>query len=203
MTTKIGQNLSLIKWPFFVLSVLSLLSGCGPKFLLENYHNDFRNIDVCQMQNNIVKDNNLIKIVKNNMSTLSFDLWKKTEFDCPYGLTVSMATVNTCPEFREDSHAKLCLKKNRQTEVLNIISLLTTCDTKYEISSYNGAVCNTRHIISKLHFSLTKEQILKIASADGLSFSIETTRQQPVLGTLNDRNIAYIKHFADECLFCD
>lgn len=70
---------------------LLFLSGCGPQFGIQDYHNNLRGTDVCEMQNNIVKKTNCRGAIVN------FNLSRNTEHTPPYSLTVLISALNCAP----------------------------------------------------------------------------------------------------------
>lgn len=190
----------------------SLLSSCAPKFEVENYYNNLRGTDVCQMRNNIVTKHNIKK--RYNVS-LSFDLWKKTEYENPYGLTIkvsgskSSASLSSSPTpselnimnkvFKNDSRAEIKITKNGRIETLKIVASNATHDSHQEISSFSGNVTTILYSLSCAHFCLTEDQILKIVAADDLSFEVESVSQQNVSGNLSPDNMINIKQFGAQC----
>jgi len=191
---------------FFISVLLPILflTGCGsgPKFSVYNFDNHLRGTQVCQMQNNFIKN-------KNVRCSLSFDFWKNTECKPPFGLTVSISAVNYSPSFRENSIAHLHLVTNGQAETLKIVSWTADHDAEEYISStpghfidgfyFPGSIYSTVYEFSTVHFPLTKKQMKKIVCADEMHFEIETTGFKTVCGTLSPENINNIKQFAMQC----
>ena len=193
-----------------ILSILFfsiLLTACAPEFKLESSYNRFRGTNVCKMQNNIVKNHNLTKYSTN----VSFNLEEDTEYKIPYTLAIKVITSSTIPPyFRNDSFAHIKLVRNGQTDILKLQAFLADQDSSKNVSStpgyvtsagtyVSGSVYTTTTFLSNVYFHITKEQMLKIASADEVNFEVEASEGKPLMAILGPKNIENLRAFRNNC----